>query len=377
MRITAFRLQAGFCALALYAAAAAAAPLYRITVIQPPPDDGGCIGIALNDLGQVTGYCTPRSGGPGAMTWSETEGFRFILPPDGGQRNDEILPSAINNNGVVTGTFRRRIKSGASAGHVFIWSSAEGMQLIGPKWIYPDRGDAHRPAAINDHNEVAGNRYRARGYLSGPFRWSPEAGYRSLRPADRRYTEVQDLNNAGVMAGATGFYGRNRPSAILQDAAGGVSLLASSEDEFASIAYAVNNLGTAAGSQSYETPDGYFTRAVLWRPDGSLQILEDDFPGTIDISLIADINDADQGVGYYLDDDGVDTVSAIYWDASTGIRELKALVDPDDPLYGVTDFGAYGTPIRINNAGQIVLYALVKRSSQAVLLTPITKQQMR
>jgi hypothetical protein len=366
-------------AIFIASAAAPAAPLYRITVIEPPPDHTRCVAAALNDLGQVTGTCSPRRprDGDSAVVWSEADGFAFLVAPDGGKRGDDIAPSAINNAGAVTGTFTRRTRSSAAAGRMFVWSAEDGMQLFGPKWS-SENGNYHAPTAINERNEVVGHGYRGDDSTAVPFRWSPTEGFRLLRPADRRSTEVMDINNQGVIVGQTALPGAY-PLAVRRDTTGQTSLL-TPEDTIASFALAINDSGTAAGQQDLYFADGsYAERAVLWRPDGSLQVLEGDLPDTTLSAQISDINNADQAAGtvQYVSSGGYVTPAPIYWDSANGIRQLQDLVDPEDPLYGVVELNESGGAVRINNAGQIITLARINSRVNSVLLTPVAARRRR
>jgi hypothetical protein len=362
------------------AAALAAPPLYRITVIEPPPDHVRCIAMALNDLGRITGTCSPRRprDGDSAVVWSEADGFSFLVAPDGGKRGDQIIPYAINNTGIVTGTFIRRTRSSAGAGRMFVWSAERGMQLFGPKWFSED-GDYHTPAAINELNEVVGHKVRPEDSSAVPFKWSPAEGFRLLRPADRRSTELMDINNQGVMVGQTALPGEY-PLAAQRDAAGETQLL-TPEDTLASWALAVNDLGTVAGQQDLYLPDGqYAERAVLWRPDGSLLAPDGDLPDTTLSTQFSDINNADQAVGtvQYVGSGGYVTPMPIYWDNTTGILQVPSLLDPEDPLYGVVELNEYGAAVRINLAGQIIALARIRpRIVNSVLLTPVAARLPR
>ena len=132
------------------------------TVLPDPPSLLTCNAVAINNNGQVTGDCSGQEGTlneftPRGVVW--TNDTPTVLPTLGGPCPSaaltcpEAFPTAINNNGQVTGT--AATSTGALDG--FLWSNG----------TITDLGPDFAPAAINDNGVIVGGAFDVNGVIDG------------------------------------------------------------------------------------------------------------------------------------------------------------------------------------------------------------------
>jgi hypothetical protein len=267
---------------------------------------------SINDLGQIVGNsvaCNPRTGCTGtsdAFYWTAGSGMHTLA--------SGATVSAINNNGVATGSIDYR--SNAPSG-TFAWNSGNSAFTyvnVPPTATAPIAG-----VSINNQNQVVGTAYASNGLGNNPaFFWDVSSG---------QYLTY--ANPAG-------------PS-------------------YDTIATAVNDSEQVVGYAVGGYPDFPFgTKVLLWNGTES--------SGTVLFSSNriwqpAAINNDGEIVG------SVDFGGGFYWSAGTGELDLDSLLSAADQ--GQIDH--LGPATDINDLGQIIATAYFHGSSaaHAVLLTPV------
>ncbi len=259
-------------------------------------------------------------------------------------------------------------QSGAAAGNrAFLWTAGGGMQNLGALPGFP-----HSAAyGVNNAGQVVGSSNPFPAGIPRAFRWTARGGMQELVTPDTFFSDARSINDAGDVVGTAGLNGT--PFAFGWTAGGGGQFL-DQDIEFPqgvdvirlSAASGINNAGQVVGSIAFGTE----ARAALWT-GGSLQSLGvlpdgDDFAPE---SNAWGINDAGQVVGSA-------TVSgrdhAFLWTAAGGMQDLNALIDPLDPLKGVTTL-VWARDI--NNVGQIVGFGIINGKNHAYLLTPVPEPE--
>jgi len=335
--------------------AQAAPPMYRITRITPPVGQGYCQVLGLNDAAQAIGACNTK----GFFVWSQATGAQTYGDPN---FPDAVFwPSAINNVGAVIGG---RYENHKTRNPGFLWDAVNGFRYFGGK-----DGTFLEVRGINDSNQVVGVRAVDDGaFVWKSFRWSEADGMTLLKPSADRRTLATAINNAGQIAGTIERLDTGHTYAVRYEPDGDVTHMLPSHAAVSP--YALNGLGQAAGGMS--TPK-HGHQAFFWTPEaGAVNI--DNRPLRSDQSYALDMNDAGQVVGQmsWVGSGGNTYEAAFYWDASTGMRDILTLLDPNDPL--TSQLSGLGAPsARINSQGQIVVDAYTQLGeSWPVLLTPVT-----
>ncbi|MFC5478403.1 hypothetical protein [Massilia suwonensis] len=145
----------------------------------------------LNDLGQVAGRDTVRSLGlPHAFVWSAGSGMVDIGASPGVTSSGA---AAINNNGVVTGTFHS-----AFAHHAFRWTLGSGLEDLG---ALTEEG-ASFGEALNEAGDIAGQATTANGRRHAVI-WTRRGG-----PVD--IDAFDSVDSTPVAVGARGEVAGNR-----------------------------------------------------------------------------------------------------------------------------------------------------------------------
>lgn len=344
----------GSLALCLGVAAAYAAPVYRITIVPPPPGHAGCQVLGLNDVGQVTGRCNSVG-----LVWSAASGSQAISDP--AFPNAQFSPQAINNAGVVAGT---RFETTETRNPAFTWSAASGFTYFGNRGKLWDVRDINDAGVVVGHSAIDDANFEWKAY-----RWTEAAGIEYLRPHANLRTLASGINQHGVIVGSYQNLDRAERHAVLYDSSGATTPLVP-RSNWTSTGYAVNGPGHAVGVVI--TAYG-LVRAFVWTPDaGAVNI--DPRPGRSNESYAHDINDAGQVVGTmsWTEPDGNYADTAMYWDAATGMVDLLALLDPTDPLRSEVAGFETGAPPAINAQGQIVINAYgPDGETRPLLLTPL------
>lgn len=146
------------------------------------------VGVDLNDLGQVAGRATTASGVLHAFVWSAAGGMFDI---SASARAGFSGAEAINNHGVVTGSF-------GVPTHAFRWSPASGLEDLGVLAA----GAESFGLALNDAGKVAGTAGTADNRRHA-FIWTRSGGL----------VDIDTLNSIGsqpVAVGAKGEVAGNR-----------------------------------------------------------------------------------------------------------------------------------------------------------------------
>ena len=288
--------------------------------------------------------------------------------------------NAINDAGTVVGNVDIYDGSGQTLGYRAVRWEASGTAAteLGNLGTDTDGFTYSDVFAINKAGTAVGiaNKYDGSGEWVGDraVRWDAlgtvaiELG--NLGTDSSGYTESVPLaiNDAGTVVGDVEKFGGSGESlgvrAVRWDASGTVATelgnLGTDIDGYAeSIAYAINDAGTAVGWADMYDSEGTYQgyRAVRWDASGTVATelgnLGTDVDGAA-ISFTDAINDTGTIVGYAEKYDGAGVYlggRAVRWNASgTSVTELGNLgTDPD----GVTDSEAYA----INDAGIAVGYA--------------------
>lgn len=296
------------------------------------------LAVDLNDLGQVTGSATSRSGVKRAFIWSAGAGMRDIGALPG---TNESEAAAINNRGDVTGA------SNASA---FRWSAATGIKSLDASSSGP--AGASFGTALNDAGIIAGgSQFDANNRHA--FRWTSSRG---LIDIDR----LDSVDAIPVCVGARGEVAGNRL------APGPASLY---RPFMWTPAKGMVDLGTGGGTEALivaATPDmqlaGHINladatqRAMSWTPATGMRRL-DTLGGRS--SGASDVNARGQVVGYAENKTG--RRRAFVWTAARGMRDLNNFlrVAPSalvlDAAVSIND---QGTIVATSNAGLVLLRPL-------------------
>jgi len=299
---------------------------------------------------------------------------------------------------------------------------ANGVQTARAGWIWTPNGtlQGFRPSdgygfvqlrAINDVGEVAGWRYNVNAAQqivgSSAFTWSPSSGLRTLQSGPTAVsTQANGLNDQGQVIGQ--WSSATQTHAALWNSGGQLTTLPSTPNGTFAAGVAINNAGTAlvyggdnqdyrgylwtpgAGYSQLTTPDGYSygfgnginqagnvagygtnsysdlgnAHAMLWTYPGGVIDL-----GTLDgarYSLGRAVNNLGAVVG--VAGDGSVATRGFLWTADGGMRDLRSLLDPADPVFD--QFQAV-VANDINDAGQIVGTFTTGGVRHAYLLTPV------
>lgn len=255
---------------------------YNGTSIQDIGTLGGNSTLAedLNDLGQVTGTSTVASGNPHAFVWSASSGMIDLRPGNTGYS----YGLAINNRGVGTGQAHF-----VAGDHAYRWSAASGAEGLG----------ALAPGATSFGIE---------------------------------------LNDAGLIAGASGA-GANQRHAFVWTRSGGMIDITPSATIQDALPVTVAPNGEVGGAYlpAFGNQNYFYYKPFLWTPTAGLVSLPigSAVAGgvsamTRDLRIVGTLTYAD------------DTPRAVLWTRTTGPRSLGTLG------------GRFSRGIDINSKGQIV-----------------------
>jgi probable HAF family extracellular repeat protein len=194
------------------------------------PPNGYADGRDINDSDTITGSAYGLSQG---FIWRPSfSRFKYIGTLPGGSTSEGI---AINNLGHVTGT--ATLSTGE--GHAFIWTKTDGMRDIG----IVREGGTTVGFGINDNDEVV-------GFTNGvekPFYWRGSTGMRPLRTLGGLQTEVYAINNSGVIVGSSQTPANNFHAAFWSRPAASPQDLGTLPGGTVSVAKAVNASGQVVG----------------------------------------------------------------------------------------------------------------------------------
>jgi probable HAF family extracellular repeat protein len=337
-------------------------PTYHVTELASPADRA-CVVTALNDAGVAAGSCAVGGG----VVWRDGNPASVGLFNGG----TYTQPTAINSAGVVVGDADANFSPRPQA---FVTTPAGLVN------VDPTNGGNARSIGVMDNGFIFGNLTKS---LSGNtsswnvILWTPDPGhpgrYREnalpkLAGGDPKYVGVYaaQSNKVGQVVGWVtntvigqlgGFWNNDdkHTVAALQALPGGNH----------SIAWAVNDLGQAAGESN--APDSII-RAVLWQNDAAHTPVDVGMLPGDTASVALGVNSVGQVVGMSLTG-SYPTFSgqrAFVWQ-NGAIEDLALLIDPADGFWTVDSV------VAINNAGQIVATGTANGRSASILLTPIAR----
>lgn len=328
--------------------------LYHVSVLPDLPGGQICtLPIAINEIGQVTGYgCLPSR-------WEA-----FLLSPGTGIIGIGTLPAKrpwsmgrdLNLAGHVVG-----VSASGAPREAFFWSGETGMIGLGDLPGGRFQSDA---GGINDLDQVVGVSISESGGRERfeAFIWDPVNGMRGLGdlPGGPFLSSASAINNRTQVVGLSDG-GRALPEAFLWDPVNGMrSIAALPNGHYARIGRTINELGQVVGSTT-------LGEAYFWDPHEGMTTLGV-LPGSDPRTAAWGINDLGQVVGAARR--GGDEVDPFIWDRANGMRDLRDLLDASTPPQ-VRDLRA---ALSINNAGQIV--ATHDDRTTGVLLTPFVLGDM-
>lgn len=149
----------------------------------------------INDAGQVVGVSTTAAGKYHAFVWTASTGMVDVHDP-------VMLTSnarAINNNGVATGGCCLLTGGIATPVNVFLWNSLDGLRDVG------GLGPWNFGQGINISAEVVGQ-YQVPGALHA-FRWDSVSGFQELPYSPGEDWNANGINDNGLIAGAGNGFG--------------------------------------------------------------------------------------------------------------------------------------------------------------------------
>jgi len=327
------------------------APAWTITDLGVLSGTAGCKAKAINNLGQVVGYCSTPSE-EHAFLWSRSGGMiEFGRLP--GWSSSQAL--AINDRGQVVGcaTEPSRLENPSAA---FVWTGAAGMQALTPART---RSCA---VGINNAGQIVGSVYRSDG-RSRAIVWST-AGMRDLgTPPGWKDSAATSINDRGLIVGSA----QMPPLAHTFLLSGGMRDLGGVGDAngiFSSYASSINNRGDVVGASAGGNYTTTRYEAVQWSGGKLTRLarLPDDYhSGPTFFSWAHDINDKRQAVGYV--NRRVGQLAVLWVDGA--VVNLSAL-----PEVTAAGWEALREATAINNTGQIVGWGSTSSGWRAFLLSP-------
>lgn len=273
-------------------------------------------GLAINDLGQITGWRPDTNGGPDkAFFWSNETSFADIGPYAGQTINnsgqtagngwlwsqesglvsmslptgtDNVSSNAINNNGQVAGW----VHNSSGDYDAVVWNSPNDYTNIGVydnpnSWAYD----------INQDGLVVGEFWPSPGE-DHAFKWSQSSGFTDLGNFNSSFARADGVNDVGQIVGQ--FNPEGSRHAFLWSSVEGLHDLGTLSGGYHSQAVRINDNGLVVGWSMYEAgnPD---THAFLWNQSD----------GMIDLGLLGgnnsvatDINSSNEIVGTFRDSEG-------------------------------------------------------------------------
>jgi probable HAF family extracellular repeat protein len=306
-----------------------------VTTIEPllARMDNRTVGYGVNDRGQVTGISYGIiNTSPHAFLFSNGTTTDLGTLPGG----DSAYPSGPNANGQVTGS----AAVSANLSHAFLYSQGTMTDL----GTLPG-GTSSAGSAINDSGVIAGQADTAHGDLHAFV------------------TNGTSLTDIGTLAGGKTQPGYTSSANAINNAgqvAGTSSVLPSGSHAFLYRGGAMTDLGTLGGPNSAAwliNKSGQIAGSSDILPSGSHAFVYSGGTmtdlGTLGgpTSAPSDLNDSGQVVGT----SDTATGQSVFLYANGVMKDLNALVDPSDPLFGKVLFTAWSGPPGIDDNGRIVV----------------------
>ncbi|QYF92986.1 hypothetical protein KY495_20110 [Massilia sp. PAMC28688] len=205
-------------------------------------------GSDINEYGLVAGYSTTQAG-------DQFTRHAFGWRAAGGMRDLGVLPGAATSTGLAVNDSGMVV--GYSDSTAFAWTSATGMQAIGP--------DAEA-TLVNDQGQVAGAMALSQTTGRRAFVWNRDTGLLDIGTLGGAQTEVAAMNAGGQVVGFsfTGDPGGGAIHAMSWTRSGGMRDLGTLGGGF-STAQAVNDNGIVVGQSLYRN-DIEQEHAFVWSP---------------------------------------------------------------------------------------------------------------
>lgn len=321
-------------------------PKYEVT-------DLGFCGIsghvsAINNAGQVTGWCRYYSGSPErdiAFVWDAVNGRGDLQTPEG----KESSGNDINDKGQVVGDL---LGTATKQRRAFIWDQATGMTELGTLG-----GNSSRAEAINNKAQVVGWAETASGQKHA-FIWDKTGKMQDLGTLGGNISVAMDINDKGEVVGFSSL-ANGRICAFLWEQIAGMTNIGPLAGP-TSHANAINNSGQVVG-----TIDKNGGRAFIWEKGKG--ITELNLPGQQNYAV--EINDQGRIIGYFERQEFLFLT----------LREGWCLWDPERGAIDLNDIAQSRTRLRwvgnINDKGQIVAIQPSKSGqNHIVILTPKTPE---
>jgi len=335
---------------------------YRVETIPPlPATNPRSQANAINELGQVTGLANVPDNSEAFLYENGTVTRLGNLGLGGGFTNG----SGINNAGVVVGT--GSIASGTGfSDRAFVWQPGLGYTAV----LDPGNvGLGSNANAVNNLGLVVGV-YRYRGFDRQGFVYRVGDSPSELillpflpesDPANGARQFANAINDSGVIAGAARTvvgaltqavrWTPNGPGTYVIE-----TLTQPTTTTTFSNSFGINNLGQIVGSYT----DGGVESALLWNPDGSVQVLG--LPSGASGSVARDINNRGVIVG--------DIISAS--GNSAFVYRNGQMTDLNSLIVGPNDFLRLTNARSINDRGQIVGFGQLRQGGiRGFVLTAI------
>lgn len=215
----------------------------------------------FNSKGDVVGW---DAGGPGQHGWSwSSSAGKYDLSANLQGGSNEGSAGDVTESGVVLLTSRAYTCTQVTeCWRTYLWNGNSGYTPLGAP------GNAAEAdvtgLALNETGAVVGWATTGRGGVPAPYRWSAGSGFTFLA----RYAGISSygyataVNSSGAIVGAAQEPASGSIVATTWPVAGGIVRL-SRDDPNASVAVAINNVGTVAG---WATVSNGGNHAVIWSP---------------------------------------------------------------------------------------------------------------
>jgi uncharacterized membrane protein len=217
--------------------ALAGTPLYHLTVLSVP-DASTVQALDINDAGQAVGRYLDQDFNARAVLWDADGTVHDLALPDTG----DGIAYAINNHGQIVGTFDDYVLPQKGV----LWdASAPGT----PNTLTAGPDEAVSPQDINDNGVVVGG-FGLPAH-SRAFVWTSAGGLvdYGLQDANVEFQQARwaAVNSAGKLVGHWNAHSSNIHATAGQVGTPAVLSMSTMTEDFASVAVAMNEHGTAVG----------------------------------------------------------------------------------------------------------------------------------